>query len=62
MVTMNEKVKKLGNLYGFTGGSYAGNVYDKHGLCPTLNTVSGGNRQVMIIVKRKKGSNENSTH
>ena len=50
---MEIKVEKLGNLYGFTGGSYAGNVYEKHGLCPTLNTSGGGNRQVMIFVKRK---------
>lgn len=49
-----KKVEKLGNLYGFTGGSYAGNVYERKGLCPTLNTVSGGNRQVMIFVKRKE--------
>ena len=59
---MEVKVEKLGNLYGFTGGSYAGNVYNRRGLCPTLNTVSGGNRQVMVFVKRKKDSNENSTH
>ncbi len=57
-----KKVEKLGNLYGFTGGSYAGNVYEKHGLCPTLNTSGGGNRQVMIFVKRKVKKNENSTY
>ena len=57
-----KKVEKLGNLYGFTGGSYAGNVYNRKGLCPTLNTVSGGNRQVMIFVKRKVKKNENSTY
>ena len=55
---MEIKVEKLGNLYGFTGGSYAGNVYDKFGLAPTLNTSGGGNRQVMIIVKRKGKHND----
>lgn len=59
---MKIKVEKLGNLYGFTGGSYAGNVYDRHGICPTLNTVSGGNRQVMIFVKKERASNEKSAH
>lgn len=42
-------VKKLGNIYGATGGSYAGNVYDKNYCSPTINTGGGGNRQPMII-------------
>ena len=33
---------RLGNIYGFTGGNYAGNVYDKDYLAPTLNTMVGG--------------------
>ena len=35
-------VNKLGNLSGFTGGSFAGNVYGKNGLCPVLNSMNGG--------------------
>lgn len=42
---------RLGNIYGFTGGNYAGNVYDKRGLCPAMNAMGGGNRQPMIVVK-----------
>lgn len=41
--------KRLGNIYGFTGGNYAGNVYDAEGVCPTLNTMQGGNKQPMIV-------------
>lgn len=32
------EVNKLGNVYGFDGGSYDGNVYDKEGLCPTMRS------------------------
>ena len=44
---MNER--RLFNIYGATGGSYAGNVYDKMYLAHALNTMSGGNRQPLII-------------
>lgn len=43
------EVKRLGNIFGYTGGNFAGNVYDKLSLSPTLNTTQGGNRQPMII-------------
>ncbi|MBQ0112425.1 MAG: DNA (cytosine-5-)-methyltransferase [Bacteroidales bacterium] len=44
-----EKEQRLGNIYGFDGGNYGGNVYDKEALAPTLNTMQGGNKQPMII-------------
>ena len=47
-------VIKLGNIYGFTGGSFAGNVYSAKGIAPALNSMQGGNRQPLIVVKRKK--------
>jgi hypothetical protein len=34
--------KRLGNIFGFTGGNYAGNVYDQNYIAPTLNTMQGG--------------------
>jgi DNA (cytosine-5)-methyltransferase 1 len=40
--------KKLGNLYGYTGGNFAGNVYEKEGLCPSILTMQGGGKQPMI--------------
>ena len=40
---------RLGNIFGFTGGNYAGNVYDKDHLSHTLNTMQGGCKQPMII-------------
>lgn len=45
------RIKKLGNYYGFGGGCYAGNIYDSAYLCPSLNTMGGGNRQPMIVEK-----------
>ena len=47
-------VIKLGNIYGFTGGSFAGIVYSAKGIAPALNSMQGGNRQPLIVVKRKK--------
>lgn len=47
-MTENEE-KKLGNLFGCTGGNYAGNVYDKNYISPTILTAQGGQRQPMII-------------
>ena len=42
---------RLGNIYGATGGNFAGNVYDENGCCPTIRAVagSGGNQQPMWI-------------
>lgn len=31
-------VKRIGNIYGFDGGSYDGNVFDEHYLSPTLRS------------------------
>lgn len=41
---------RIGNIYGFTGGNFAGNVYDANGICPCLRTFGGGNQQPMVIV------------
>ncbi|MCM1236882.1 MAG: DNA cytosine methyltransferase [Ruminococcus flavefaciens] len=53
--------KRLGNIYGFDGGNYAGNVYDKDGLSPTIRTYQGGNQQPMIVenIPCKLNKNEN---
>ena len=48
-----ETEQKIGNIFGFTGGNYAGNVYDKDHLSPTLNTMQGGCKQPMIIDEPK---------
>lgn len=40
---------KIGNIYGFDGGNFAGNVYDADGICPCLRTFCGGNQQPMVI-------------
>ena len=46
---MMTKVKRLFNVYGYTGGNFGGNVYDADGLAPTIiNFSSGGNRQPII--------------
>ena len=45
------EIIRLGNMYGFTGGSFAGNVYSPRGLCPSINTAGGGNREPIVIIK-----------
>ena len=49
VIEVMETEKKIGNIFGFTGGNYAGNVYDKDHLSPTLNTMQGGCKQPMIV-------------
>ena len=46
-------VIKLGNIYGFTGGSFAGIVYSAKGIAPALNSMQGGNRQPLIVEGKK---------
>lgn len=45
------EVSKLGNIYGFDGGNYAGNVYDSENIAPTIRSHSGGNTEPMIVQK-----------
>lgn len=49
-LSKTNKEKKLGNINGFSGGNFAGNVYDQDYICPALNSMMGGQRQPMIIV------------
>lgn len=51
-IVEESKEKRLGNIYGFDGGNYAGNVYDKESLSPTIRTFQGGNQQPMIVAMR----------
>jgi DNA (cytosine-5)-methyltransferase 1 len=44
------EVIRLGNIYNENAGAgFAGNVWDKNGICPTLTTMQGGGREPMII-------------
>lgn len=56
------KARLLGNLYN-VGTGFAGNVFDKDFIAPTLMNMQGGGRQPMIIekIKDKNGSKGNST-
>lgn len=53
-LTVNEEIHciRLFNIYGATGGNYAGNVYDIEGIAPVLNDMRGGNRQPLIETKK----------
>lgn len=53
---MNEYAKtiRLFNIYGFAGGSFAGNVYDTNGIAPAINTCGGGNREPLIVVEDER--------
>ena len=42
---------RLGNLYGFSGGNYAGNVYGTDAPAPAVRTYQGGNQQPAIVQK-----------
>lgn len=50
---MNEEIKtiRLGNVNGYTGGSFHGQVYDINGLSPALTCMSGGNTEPHIIIE-----------
>lgn len=48
-MTDTNREKRIGNIWGATGGNYAGNVYDKEYISPTINTCGGGGREPMII-------------
>ena len=43
------KLIRIGNLFGQTGGSFAGNVYSPDGAAPCLNCMGGGYREPMIV-------------
>ena len=52
-VLVNE-CKRLGNVYGEQFGTgYAGNVWDKEGISPTIMTMQGGGRQPHIICEQR---------
>lgn len=38
---MSDRIVRLFNIYGFGGGSFAGNVYGIEGIAPTLNCMGG---------------------
>ena len=46
---MKAEVKKVGNIYGFTGGNFAGSVWDQEGASPTISTMQGGGQEPMIV-------------
>lgn len=50
----SSKEKRIGNIFGATGGNHAGMVYDQNYLAPALNAMSGGYRQPMIVIKNEK--------
>lgn len=58
VVEMEER--RLGNIYGFDGGNYAGNVYDDETLSPTIRTFQGGNQQPMIVAMRGRNPDDPS--
>lgn len=57
LITEELKVNHLGNINrDDSHGGFAGDVFDKEQLCPTLNTMSGGNRQPYIEEVKKVGN------
>lgn len=52
------KINRLFNIYGFTGGSFAGNVYGTDGVSPTINKMGGGNREPLIVTDMKEATQQ----
>lgn len=44
--------RRIGNIYGFDGGNFAGNVYHKDSCSPTIRTYQGGNQQPCVVAMR----------
>ena len=43
-------IERIGNIYGPQFGTgYAGNIWDKNGISPSLMTMAGGGREPMIV-------------
>lgn len=57
------EIHRLGNIYGENRGTgFAGNVWDKEKLSPTITTMQGGGREPMIIDEVKQlGFMDNGT-
>lgn len=57
---MEIKERRLGNIYDFDDGNYAGNVYDEEMLSPTIQAHQGGNQQSMIVAMRGRNPSNSS--
>lgn len=57
------EIHRLGNIYGENRGTgFAGNVWDKEKLSPTITTMQGGGREPLIIEEVKQlGFMDNGT-
>ena len=51
---MSDRIERICNIYGFGGGSFAGNVYGIEGIAPTLNCMGGGNRMPLILTEDER--------
>lgn len=58
---MSNEVIRLGSIFGHTGGSFAGLVYDPKGYAPTVNTAQDGLRMPLIIEVDKNDKSNNQT-
>ena len=59
---MSDNIKRLGNIYGRTGGSFSGNVYGINGIAPTLNCMGGGNRMPLILINDEREEHRRQEH
>lgn len=59
--SMEERPKRLFNIYGEYGTGFAGNVWATEYISPTIETCGGGNRQPLIMENnnRKRGDAAN---
>ena len=59
---MSDRIERLFNIYGHTGGSFAGNVYGIDGIAPTLNCMGGGNRMPLILIEDEREEYRRQEH
>lgn len=52
-IAKSREEQRLGCLSGGTGGNFAGQVFEKNGLAPTLTDMQGGGRQPHIVEVKK---------
>lgn len=59
---MSNRIERLCNIFGRTGGSFSGNVYGINGLAPTINCCGGGNTMPLILINDEQQEHGRQEH
>lgn len=58
-LTPNDPIK-IGNIYGFSGGSFDGNVFLAEGICTAIITFPGGGVQRIVEIYEEQETGADS--